>query len=184
MPQLSTREQDWRIVKFLRTLSLIVLNLVLALGLVGAVSASPADAAPTKKGHTTIQSGLLDLAPLLGIEVSVLPPASGDGFPVVGNVKATGVLMHVGGYELHEESRGTLTLSNFHLDVEAGVMSVVVDDHERVDMFDVMPTDDPATFELHFTEEGAAIVSAYVNFLGVPQPGALFGTATTTADLS
>lgn len=153
-----------------------------ALALVFAAS-GVASADPAQKGHTEVESPLLALAPLLGIEVEAVGPASMDdavfSLPIVGNAERTGVLKHVGGISLTIPEVGTLTTSDVHYDLESGEVSVVVNGGERVHFFDAEMTS-PTSATLALSEDGATIVSDLISQVLpiVIPPGSDFGTAT------
>lgn len=171
--------------RMIRTLAIaVVASMMLALGV------GTATAAPTQKGVNTITSGLLGLAGALGVVVSptgtARQTAAGLEFPVVGNTAATGTLMSVGGIQLSKPDGSTLQLSNAHLDLDTLEVSMVVDEGERVTIFQGTQLS-PNSVSLAFTQEGAAIIGG---FFGLPAetfaPGGpfnVFGTSTTTADL-
>lgn len=154
-----------------------------ALALVFAASGT-ASAEPTQKGHTEVESDLLALAPLLGIQVEAVAPASMEGgvfsLPIVGNAEKTGVLKHVGGISLTIPGVANLTTSDVHHDLETGEVTVVVNGDERVHFFDATMTS-PTSATLALSADGAAIVT---DFIGLALPGIVipegfpFGTAT------
>lgn len=166
----------------------LLVAVVVALGLTWlgltapAVAKGPPDHAGPDKGTVTVTAPLLALAPLLDIEVSATGLATQKDadtfvFPVVGNTEATGRIFQIGGLELSKPDGSTLTISNYHLDIETLVVTAVINDEERVPVFRATRLDEN-TVQLAFTEEGAAIVSSFVDFLGLPNPGDVFGTAT------
>lgn len=158
----------------LKLLGALFCALALVFTASGAASADPA-----QKGHTEVESPLLALAPLIGIEVEAAGPASMDGgtfsLPIVGNAERTGVLKHVGGISLTTPLGANLTTSDVHYDLESGEVSVVVNGGDRVHFFDAEMTS-PTSATLALSEDGTAIVS---EFTGLPiPPGFEFGTAT------
>lgn len=154
-----------------------------ALALVFAATGT-ASATPTQKGHTEVESALLALAPVLGIQVEAVAPASmeGGGFslPIVGNTERTGMLKHVGAISLTIPGVASLTTSDVHHDLETGEVTVVVDGGERVHFFDATMTSDTSA-TLALSADGAVIVSEFLGNLlpdlEIPA-GFPFGSAT------
>ncbi len=158
---------------------------LLAVGL-AFVAGAPATAAPTTKGYHegSSGSGLLNLAPLLGIQVSASGPATmtstGIQFPIVGNTEKTGVQKSVGGTTLTLADGSTFVLSDSHYDLSTGVVSMVVDGGERVDMFTGTEVA-PGTVVLRFTAGGAQVIADALGLPLIPgllSEGAVFGTST------
>lgn len=166
----------------LKTIRVVVVA-ALAAAFLTAVSTAPAIAAPVRKGETTISSPWVEIAPLLGIVPTPTGPARmvGDDFimPVVGNPE-NGKLMQVGGILLTKPDGTTLSVESTHLDLTTRQVSAVVNGGDRVVMYQATQVD-TATVDLYFTPEGAAVLRRFVNFFGIPEDGAFFGTATTTA---
>ena len=121
-----------------RLLSTVVAAMVIA-AVSTVATVAPAAAAPTKKGQTvvTLSSGAAALLGELGVAVGTTGPAypSGTGiaFPVVGRT-GDAVIQHVGGLSFTGGGT-TVTVENFWIDTETGVVSGVVDDSVRVPLF-------------------------------------------------
>lgn len=121
-----------------RLLSTVVAALVIA-AVSTVATVAPAAAAPTKKGQTvvTLSSGAAALLGELGVAVGTTGPAypSGTGiaFPVVGRT-GDAVIQHVGGLSFTGGGT-TVTVENFWIDTETGVVSGIVDDTVRVPLF-------------------------------------------------
>ena len=121
-----------------RTLMSVTLGAALALAAVLATVA-PASAAPTKKGQTVVTLDAAAAGVITGLGVAVAPtgPASASGlaftFPVVGRT-GDAVIQHVGGLSL-SAGETVVTLSNFWIDTDSGIVSGVVDDTVRVPLF-------------------------------------------------
>ena len=121
-----------------RTLLTITLGAALAAAAVLATVA-PASAAPTKKGQTVVTLDSTAAGVITGLGVAVAPtgPASASGlaftFPVVGRT-GDAVIQHVGGLSL-TAGETVVTLSNFWIDTDSGVVTGVVDDTVRVPLF-------------------------------------------------
>lgn len=162
----------------------LVTAALLAVGLTF-VAGGSATAAPASKGYNEVSSSLLNLAPLLGIQVTASGPATqtatGIHYPIVGNTAQTGVQMSVGGTMLTLADGSTFVLSDSHYDLSTGVVSMVVNGGDRVDMFTGTEAA-PGTVVLKFTADGA---QAIADALGLPlmpgllAEGATFGTSTT-----
>jgi hypothetical protein len=160
---------------------------IAALGCAAAlIFAAPgtASATPSQKGHTEIQSDLLALAPLIGIQVDALNPATKEGntfsLPIVDGGEHSGGLKHVGGISLTIPGVANLTTADVHHDLETDEVSVVVNDDERVHFFDATMTS-PMTAMLALSDEGAAIITELIGNVipgVVVPPGFPFGTAT------
>ena len=135
-----------------RTLLSVTLGATLAVAAVLATVA-PASAAPTKKGQTVVTLDAAAAGVITGLGVAVAPtgPASASGlaftFPVVGRT-GDAVIQHVGGLSL-TAGETVVTLSNFWIDTDSGIVSGIVDDTVRVPLFTLGDsTDDGLALEL------------------------------------
>ena len=150
-----------------RTLLSVTLGVALAATTVLATVA-PASAAPTKKGQTVVTLDAATAGVITGLDVAVAPtgPATADGlaftFPIVGRT-GDAVIQHVGGLSL-SAGETVVTLSNFWIDTDTGIVSGTVDDIGRVPLFTLGDaTDEGLTLEL------TAIAAGYLNdTFGVP----------------
>jgi hypothetical protein len=139
-----------------RPLSTAVVGIALALCSLLAV-ATPATAAPTKKGQTvvTLDPGLAAALTGLGVSVGVVRPAYGkDGgvaFPIVGN-PSRGVVKHVGGLSLSAGDT-VVTLTNYWID--GAVVTGVVNGGDRLPLFDVTAPGGVVTLDLTDVAAGA-----------------------------
>jgi hypothetical protein len=114
---------------------------------------APAAAAPTKKGQTvvTLSAAAGDLLEELKVAVGTTGPAypsgSGIAFPVVGRT-GDAVIQHVGGLSF-TAGETTVTIENFWIDTDSGVVTGIVDDTVRVPLFTLgAETDDGLELKL------------------------------------
>jgi hypothetical protein len=135
-----------------RTLLAVTLGAALAVAAVLATVA-PAGAAPTKKGQTVVTLDSTAAGVITGLGVTVAPTglSSASGlaftFPIVGRT-GDARIQHVGGLSL-TAGETVVTLSNFSIDTDSGVVSGVVDDTVRVPLFTLgADTDDGLALEL------------------------------------
>jgi hypothetical protein len=135
-----------------RTLLSMTLGAALAVAAVLATVA-PASAAPTKKGQTVVTLDTTAAGVITGLGVAVAPtgPANAAGlaftFPIVGRT-GDAVIQHVGGLSL-TAGETVVTLSNFWIDTDSGIVYGVVDDTVRVPLFTLGDaTDDGLALEL------------------------------------
>jgi hypothetical protein len=162
----------------LKAVSVVLASMTLVLGFAGT-----ALAAPTQKGHTEVQSGLLDLAELLGIlKVQAVAPTTRTGnvysSPVVGNWKK-GTVKHVGSQLVtNRGSNEQLSIANLWLDNDTGTASAVINNGDRMTLFTINRTSD-TTANLLFTADSATMFN---EFVGLPllSEGTVFGSATQT----
>jgi hypothetical protein len=162
----------------LRTVSIVLASMTLLLGFAGTASA-----APTQKGHTEVQSGLLDLAELFGIlKVEAVAPTTRTGnvysSPVVGNWEK-GTVKTVGSQLLtNRGSNEQMSIANLWLHNDTGTASAVINNGDRMTLFTIERTSD-TTANLLFTADSAALFN---KFVGLPllSEGTMFGTATQT----
>jgi hypothetical protein len=161
-----------------RTLGVILTGIALVLGFVGTASAAPA-----QKGHSEVESGLLNLAEAFNIlRVEAVAPSIRTGnvysLPVVGNWE-TGTVKMVGGQSVtHVASGEQMTITNLWQENDNGIVTGVVNDGERMTLFTIQPTS-ATTANLRFTAESAAMFN---DFVGIPllTEGSVFGTAKLT----
>jgi hypothetical protein len=167
--------------RILKTVSVVLASMALVMGLVGTASA-----APTQKGHTDVQSDLLNLAEFFGIlKVEAIAPSTRTGnvysLPVVGNWQK-GTVKHVGGQLLTNlGSHEQMSITNLWQHNDTNTVSGVINGGERMTLFTIQPTSD-TTANLLFTADSAALFN---DFVGLPllSEGTLFGTATQTLTL-
>ncbi|MDV3220431.1 hypothetical protein [Intrasporangium sp.] len=162
----------------LRASLAVLFAMVLALALTSPASALTAQRA-NPHGTTTLTSPLLQIAPLVGISVAPIAPATMDAPGVItasvaGNQRA-GVLRTAGGLYLSKADGSSLSMANLHHNLATGEVSAVVNDTERVIVLTATENAD-GTYAYAFTSEGAGIVRAFVNLLGIPADGSSFGT--------
>lgn len=103
--------------------------------LTATVVALPASAAPSQKGNTEI----IPNDTLASLLVSVEDPFQGGElggveFGIVGN-PSKGVVKHVGGITITTLAGAELELRNFWIDLDAGTVSAIVNDGDRLTLF-------------------------------------------------
>jgi hypothetical protein len=97
----------------------------------------PAAAAPSSKGTTYVVPSAITASVLQGVAKPGSLGDMGAAFGIVGN-PSSGVIKHVGGLFVYSPaSDSTLELRNFWIDTEEGVVSGVVNDSFRADLFEV-----------------------------------------------
>lgn len=167
--------------RIFKTVSVLLASMALVVGLLGIASA-----APTQKGHTDVQSDLLNLAEALGIlKAEAIAPSTRSGnvfsLPVVGNPQK-GTVKHVGGQLLKNlGSQEQLSITNLWQHNDTNTVSGVINGGERMTLFTIQQTS-ATTANLLFTAGSAALFN---DFVGIPllSEGTLFGTATQTLTL-
>ena len=162
-----------------RLLTVAATATAVAVALLG--PATSAQAAPTHKGQTLLQldPGAATALHSLGVQVGLVAPGyvSGDSLamPVTGRYPAA-VIKHVGGISLSGGGT-TVTLTNFWIDTTTGLVSGVVNDAARVDLFSIAAGPAPGTVSLLLTPAAA---SALNGAFGVSAFAAGFPTAFAT----
>jgi hypothetical protein len=164
--------------RIFKTVSVVLASMALVVGLAGTSSA-----APTQKGHTDVQSGLLNLAEALGIlRAEAIAPSTKTGnvflLPVVVNSQK-GTIKHVGGQLLTNlGSQEQLSITNLWQNNDANTVSGIINGGERMTLFTIQPISG-TTANLLFTAASAALFN---DFVGLPllSEGTPFGTATQT----
>jgi hypothetical protein len=144
---------------------------VASAGLIAAAMAAPASAAPSNKGTTTVTFKAATLAVLTSDDfgfTSIAPTGAGsasvesDGdlaakFGITGKT-GDDRIQHVGGLALSKGST-TATLSNFTINTTTGLVSGIVNDAFRADLF-MLGGSTADGIELKVTPGAAALLSS------------------------